>query len=464
MLGSAKALEALHTFSRLQDSLARRHVIDALSAGLEGANPQRLLRRHVRLEGHNLRVNSRHFDLSKFNRLFVLGGGKAAALMTLEVERVLGDKITEGLVNVPDYLTSIPKPRFVQFHKATHPLPSVIGAKGVEKMLSMTRDRTERDLVICLLSGGGSALMPLPASGIRVSDKVRVTDLLLKSGARIEEINAVRKHLSAIKGGRLAERLCPATVVVLIISDVLSNRLDSIASGPLAPDETTFAEAKLVLKKYRLWNKIPENVRMVIEKGRQGLLPETPKRGSKIFDRIHSFIVGTNRDTCVEAARFLRRKGYRTTILPERLQGEARHVGTAIGSALVDGASSRFRASRLFALVGGGETTVTVKGRGMGGRNQEVVLSAVLRLAGVQGLAIGSMDTDGIDGSTRAAGALASWDTLNLATRRKLKVESFLKRNDSYHFFEKLDSLIVTGPTGTNVGDLLVAVAAGTSN
>ncbi len=446
--------------SRRQKSLARRHALEALAAGLKAADPRNLLQRHVLLEGHRLRVDSRSFDLSRFERLFVLGGGKASALMALEVERILGDRITEGLVNVPSYLTSVPKTKFLRFHKATHPLPSIAGAEGVEKMLAITQNLTNRDLVICVLSGGGSALMPLPVPGLLISDKVLVTDLLLKSGARIEEINTVRKHLSAVKGGRLAEQLYPATVISLIISDVVSDRLDSIASGPLAPDNTTFAEAKLVLKKYGLWSKIPENARRAIERGRQGLLPETPKRGSRVFKRVHSFIVGRNRDSCVAAARFLRRAGYATLVLSTKLHGEARHVGSVIGSVLQNGAGSGFGLARPFALVAGGETTVTLKGSGLGGRNQELVLSAALELAGEQRLAVASMDTDGIDGPTRAAGAVASGNTVELATRQRLKPESFLERNDSYHFFEKLNSLIITRPTGTNVGDLLVAVAA----
>jgi glycerate 2-kinase len=459
MLGSADPSEALLALSRRQKSPARRHAIEALAAGLRAVDPRTLLKRHVRLEGQCLRIDSRSFDLSKFDRLFVLGGGKASALMASELERILGDRITRGLVNVPSYIASLPRTRLVTFHKATHPLPGVRGVKGVEKMLAMTRNLTKRDSVICVLSGGGSSLMPLPMPGLSISDKVLVTDLLLKSGARIEEINTVRKHLSAVKGGRLAELLYPATVIVLVISDVVSDSLDSIASGPLAPDHTTFGDAKLVLRKYVLWDRIPEDVRYVIDKGRRGLLPETPKKESKVFKHVHSFILGSNRDSCMAATRFLRTAGYRTQILSTRLQGEARDVGSVISSLLRDAAGSRFELTRPFALVAGGETTVTVKGAGLGGRNQELVLSAALGLAGEQGFAVGSMDTDGIDGPTRAAGAIASEKTVEQATRRRLKPESFLERNDSYHFFAKFNSLIITGPTGTNVGDILVAVA-----
>lgn len=423
-------------------------------------DPRTLLNRHVRLEGQCLRIDSGSFDLSKFDRLFVLGGGKASALMASELERILGDRITGGLVNVPSYLASVPRTQFVMFHKATHPLPSGRGAKGVEKMLAMTRNLTVRDSVICVLSGGGSSLMPLPMPGLSISDKALVTDLLLKSGARIEEINTVRKHLSAVKGGRLAELLYPATVIVLVISDVISDRLDSIASGPLAPDDTTFGDAKLVLRKYGLWDRIPEDVRQTVDKGRRGLLPETPKKGSRVFKRVHSFIVGSNRNSCMAATRFLRTTGYRTQILSTRLRGEARDMGRVISSLLKESAGSTFGPARPFALVAGGETTVTVKGAGLGGRNQELILSAALGLAGEQGFAVGSMDTDGTDGPTHAAGAIASEKTVEQATRRRLKPESFLEKNDSYHFFAKLNSLIITGPTGTNVGDLLIAVAA----
>src|SRR2546425_3520656 len=456
---SVEPSEALSALSRRQKSPARRDAIGAIAAGLEAADPRKLLSKHVRLEGHSLRIGSRNFDLSRFDRVFVLGGGKASPLMASEVEKILGDRISEGLVNVPGYLTSVPRTRFVVFHKATHPLPSMTGAKGVEKMLVMTRNLTVQDLVVCVLSGGGSSLMPLPMPGLSISDKILVTDLLLKSGARIEEINTVRKHLSAVKGGRLAELLYPATVIVLIISDVVSDRLDSIASGPLAPDETTFANAELVLKKYRLWDRIPKSVRQAIDKGRRGFLPETPKKGSRVFNHVYSFIVGSNRDSSAAAARFLRTAGYTTPILSTMLQGEARDAGRVISSLLRDSTVSRFGPARPFALVAGGETTVTVKGTGLGGRNQELVLSASLGLAGEQGFAVGSMDTDGIDGPTHAAGAIASEKTVEQATRQRLDPESFLEKNDSYHFFAKLNSLIITGPTGTNVGDLLVAVA-----
>ncbi len=459
VFGSADAFERLQALSRGQKRLARRLAIEALAVGVQTANPRNLLQKHVRQAGHRLRVDSQSFDLSKFDRIFVLGGGKASALMASEVERILGDRITNGLVNIPDYLTSVPSTKFVLLHKATHPLPSRKGVEGVEAMLAMTRNPTRQDLVICLFSGGGSALMPLPASGLRIGDKRLVTGLLLKSGARIEEINAVRKHLSAIKGGRFAERLYPATVITLIISDVVTARLDSIASGPTAPDKTTFGDAKGVLKRYGLWCKVSKNVRHVIVRGEEGLVPETPKEGSRVFDRVHSFVVGSNRDSCVAAARFLRKAGYKTLVLSAGLQGEARQVGTVISNILSESPSSRFSLTRPFALVAGGETTVTVHGNGQGGRNQELVLSAALGLAGEQGLAVGSMGTDGIDGPTRAAGAVADGGTVELATHRRLEPESFLKRNDSYNFFEKLNSLIITGPTGTNVGDLLVAVA-----
>lgn len=449
--------------SRRQKNLARKRAIEALAAGLKAVNPRNLLQKHVKLEGKLLRIDSQNFDLSKFDRIFVLGGGKASALMAAEIERILEYRITKGVVNVPGYLTPLPRTKVVLFHRATHPFPSIAGMRGVEKMLNMTRNPTDRDLVICVLSGGGSALMPLPMPGLRITDKILVTKFLLQSGARIEEINAVRKHLSAIKGGHLAERLYPATVIALIISDVILNRLDSIASGPLSPDNTTFLDAMLVLKKYGLWSKIPENVKRAIDMGRHGLVPETPKKGSRVFDQVHCFIVGSNRDACAAAARFLRKAGYRTLILSTRLQGEARHVGAVLSSVLQDGAGSKFGLSRPFALVAGGETTVTVKGNGLGGRNQELVLSAALGLAGEQGITVASMDTDGIDGSTRAAGAVASGGIVECATRQRLKPEFFLERNDSYHFFERLKSLIITGPTGTNVGDLLVGVASGTS-
>ncbi len=436
----------------------RRHVLEAMSAGLRAANPRTLVRKKVRLRERKLWVGSRAFDLSQFDRILVMGGGKASALMASEIERILEDRITEGIVNIPGYLAPTVRSKRIKFHKATHPLPTLAGARGVEAMLRIAGTPSKRDLIVCLISGGGSALMPLPLPGLKLADKREVTELLLTSGATIDEVNAVRRHLSAIKGGRLAERLYPATVISLIISDVVGDRLDAIASGLTAPDGTTYSDVRRVLRRYKLEEKVPARVRRIIEKGMSGLIPETPKPGSSVFKHVHNVIVGNNRDSCVAAAKALRRAGYQTLIMSTRLQGEARRVGSSLARTLSIRGGSRGSLGRPLGVVAGGETTVTVRGSGMGGRNQELVLSAALEIRGLREVVIGAIGTDGVDGPTGAAGALADSGTVERGLRRGLDPRLFLGNNDSYHFFDAVGGLITTGPTGTNVNDLVVGV------
>ncbi len=457
--GLDKACKRLRILSEHQSSPQRRHVLEALEKGLRAADPGIFVRKRVRRKGHNLYAGSHRFDLSRYDRVLVIGGGKASAGMALEIEKILGDGLTAGIVNVLRDLKIKTRSRNIAFHPATHPLPTVSGARGVEKMLEMVGRASRRDLIVCVLSGGGSALMPLPPPGLTIEDEQKTTEVLMKSGARIDEINTVRKHLSAIKGGRLAERLFPATVLSLIISDVVGNKAENIASGPTAPDTSTYADARRILSKYQLEKIVPASVRRMLERGNAGSLPETPKPGSRVFDRVYNVIVGSNRDSCVAAAQLLRQKSYRTFVLSTRLQGEARHVGTVLASILSDVNGTRLSIRNPCAIVAGGETTVAVEGRGVGGRNQELVLSAALEMRSLRGVAMASMATDGIDGPTSATGALADGETVERGLERKLDAQRFLERNDSFNFFRKLDDLIITGPTGTNVNDLVVAVS-----
>lgn len=439
--------------------LLRRQVLEAVKEAIRAADSSSIIRRKVRLQGRKLIVESITLDLSLIERVFVIGGGKATLGMAIEIERILGNRITDGLVNIPDYSTPKPGSHRVKLNEATHPIPSMKGAIGVEKMLKLVNKPTPRDLVICLISGGGSALMPLPIPGVSLTDKQQVAQQLLTSGANIAEVNTVRKHLSAVKGGRLAEKLYPATVLSLIISDVVGDRLETIASGPTVPDSTTYADARRVLQKYRVWNSTPLGARGAIEKGLAGFLRETPKPGSKIFRRVHNIVVGSNRQSCVAAAQTLRKKGYKTILLTAQIEGEARVVGHVLGSILSDINRTKFSLTSPVALIAGGETTVTVKGKGKGGRNQELVLAAALGIHGLSGVAIASVGTDGLDGTTDAAGAVADGTTVGRALKRGLDPEDFLENNDSYHFFKKLGDLIITGPTGTNVNDIIISIA-----
>jgi glycerate-2-kinase len=341
---------------------------------------------------------------------------------------------------------------------AGHPIPDEGSINGAKEMLRILSKADERDLVIVLISGGGSALMEYPMEGITLEDLREMNRLLVLSGADIREINTVRKHVSRVKGGRLAEAAYPARVVSLIISDVIGDPLDTIASGPTAPDETTFQDAWEVLRNYSLVEKMPQSVIKVIKDGMEGRIPETPKPGDPIFENVTNMIVANNLKAVQTAEGVLRSLGYNTLVLGSRVQGEARHIGKMLAGLASSIKNEGIPLSPPAALLMGGETTVTVTGDGVGGRNQELVLGAVRQIAGLDGVVVASIGTDGIDGSSEAAGAICDGHTLERALREGLKPEEYLKNNDSYSFFSWLGDAIITGPTLTNVMDLMGVV------
>jgi glycerate 2-kinase len=444
-------------------SSARRDLVLALEGAISAADPAALVRRNVTLSKEVLRIHSLKFILSRYRRVLVVGGGKASGKMAVELERIIGDFITGGAINVPEHQRFESKGSKIIFSPATHPIPSRKGSLGVERMLSLVGRPSKDDMVICLISGGASALLPLPSPGVTIAEKAEATKLLLKSGADINEMNVVRKHLSLIKGGRLAKILFPATVVSLIISDVVGNRLDSIGSGLTAPDPTTYAEARSILVRRDLWTKVSPSIRRTIGDGITGRLDETPKPGATVFRRVHNVVLASNRLSRLSAAEKLRRFGYQVSVLREEIKGEARVVGGDLASRLVKMKTVADSTGRVQALVAGGETVVTLHGNGRGGRNQELVLSAALRLKGEVNISMGAVATDGIDGPTDAAGAIADGTTVERAKEMGLDPRIFLERNDSYHLFKRLGNLVVTGPTGTNVNDVVVGVVRPTS-
>src|SRR6266704_1626519 len=436
-----------------------RDVLHAMNAALVAADPARIIRKNLKLTGSILHVGTFQYPLKDYRRIFVIGGGKASGYMAEEIEKLLGNWITRGLVIIPDYLRPTPRTRRIGYHPATHPIPTRKGVEGVLAMLRMVDDISRDDLVIVLVSGGGSALMPLPVEGIKLDDEAMVTSLLLRSGAGIEEINTVRKHMSQVKGGRLAERLYPATVLTLIISDVVGDKVDAIASGPTTPDPSTYRDVELVLKKYDLWFQIPKNARRIITRGLSGSIPETPKQTNKVFRRVQNVVVGNNRASCLAAASAMTKAGYRTQVLSIQITGEAREVGRIFGSIVRDIRDNSLPFAPPAALIVGGETTVTVRGKGKGGRNQELALAAAIAIDGSENLVLGSLGTDGVDGPTNAAGAVADGSTITRSLRLRMDPEEFLRNNDSYRYFSKLKDLVITGPTGTNVNDIAILAA-----
>ena len=436
---------------------ARALALRSLESALNAVDPKQIIKSKLLLKNLTLHVNGYSIDLKKFKNIYVIGGGKASGSMAEALEQVLGNSITNGLVNVPR--SSKNKTDIIKLHEASHPIPDEAGVEGTRRMLKIAEQAKEDDLVICLISGGGSSLMPLPRGKISIADKKEITNALLKCGATINEINTVRKHISDFKGGWLAKKAYPATILNLILSDVVGDPLDFIASGPTIPDSTTFSDAIKVLKKYRLWSKAPASIRKVLSDGEKGLIPETPKANDEAFKRVYNVVVGNNRLASLTAQKYLKSEGLNTLLLTSTLEGEARHVGIMLASIVHEVSVSGNPVPKPAGIIAGGETTVTVTGKGLGGRNQEIALAAAQKLNDMNGVVVASLSTDGVDGPTDAAGAIADGKTLVRAAKMGLTPEEYLAENDSYHFFSKLGDLIFTGPTGTNVNDVSVIVA-----
>lgn len=405
--------------------------------------------------GEKLIIGRRRYDLRRYERVVVLGAGKAAASMAQAVELRLGSRLQGGLV-VVKYGYAMPTRRIV-VAEAGHPVPDRSGQKAAFRVCAMASELGRRDLLILLLSGGASSLLPAPVAGLTLADKQRTTQELLRCGASIRDINTVRKHLSRIKGGRLAE-LTEATVVALVLSDVLGDDLSAIASGPTTPDPTTYREAVAILKRYRIWRAVPPRVRQHLEHGCQGLLPETPKPGSALFRRIHHHIVGNNAAAVTAVACGAREAGLRTLVLPA-ITGEARDEGRRFGILAREIAGEGKLLQRPCCVIAGGETTVTVSGKGTGGRAQEFAAAAAVEIAGLRNVWVAAMGTDGTDGPTDAAGAVVDGKTTARAQRLSVDLDGALKRHNIYPALKKLDQLIMSGPTRTNVNDLYLILA-----
>jgi glycerate 2-kinase len=418
----------------------RRDAASIFRASLAAADPAGAVERHLARGKYD-----------RYRHIYVVGAGKAGAAMARAAERVLGSRITAGLINVKD--GHVARLRRIELNECGHPVPDERGVTGARRIAAMAAAAGKGDLVLCLISGGASALMPLPAEGITLEEKQATTRLLLASGTTIHEINAVRKHISAIKGGQLARLAEPAVVEALLLSDVIGDNLDVIGSGPTAPDASTFATALGILNKFGIRERVPAPVRERLERGSGELIEETPKRTAA-----RNTVIGSNRLALDAAAARARELGYRTMILSSEIEGETREIAR-MHAAIAREISHTGRPLKPPAcVITGGETTVTIKGDGLGGRNQEFVLAAAIEIAGVPDTVIFSAGTDGSDGPTDAAGAIADGGTL----RRNPDALRYLESNDSYHYFQPLGDLVITGPTHTNVMDVrLILVGSG---
>jgi hydroxypyruvate reductase len=440
----------------------RQHALDIFQAALKAVDPIEAVLRYVKLKNNALIVGERRFNLGDYDRILAVGAGKAGAPMARALEDLLGDCITDGVIVVKEGHT-LPL-KHVRIHEAGHPVPDERGIRGAEDILSLVNGAGERDLVICVLSGGGSALLVAPAEGVTLEDKQEVTRLLLACGADIHEINTIRKHLSRAKGGGLARFAHPATVVSLILSDVIGDDLNVIASGPTVPDPSTFADAERVLKKYDIWESVPSIVQRRIQRGLKGDIEDTPKSGDAAFQRCSFELVGTNIQALTAAGKEAKRLGYHPLILSSAIEGEAREVAKAFTGIAKEVRSSANPISSPACILCGGETTVTLLGEGKGGRNQEFALASAMALDGMKNVVVLSGGTDGTDGPTDAAGAIADGATIARALAKDLDPMDTLRRSDSYHFFRALEDLVVTGPTRTNVMDVYMMLVGSTDD
>jgi len=442
-------------------NLARGDAILAVQqAALAAVDPGAAVRRHVRLQGDLLTVGGREYDLARVGRIWVAGGGKAATAMVAALAQILGPRLYGGLVvtkagHRDPNLDTGP----VEVIEAGHPVPDDAGMQGAKRMAELLSGASERDLVLAVISGGGSALLTLPAADLSLADLQGTTDLLLRAGATIVELNAVRKHLSQIKGGGLVRLAGGALVASLILSDVVGDPLDVIASGPTVADPTTFAEAVTVLQRYELVERVPRAVRRHLQAGARGEIADTPKAGAALFARVHNLVIGSNRLAAEGAAREARARGFNTVLLSTFVEGEAREVARVAAALAKELVHHDRPVPRPACLVWGGETTVTVRGQGKGGRNQELALAAALSMQGLPAVLLVALGTDGTDGPTDAAGAVATGETVARARELGLDPYVYLANNDAYPFFDELGDLIRTGPTGTNVNDLLFLFA-----
>jgi glycerate 2-kinase len=435
------------TVSQLRD--AARLIWEA---ALQRADVGACLRETVRLERDALSIAGQSFELQ--GRLLVIGAGKAAAKMARISQTILGSRIDGGLV-VTKYGHALPLDRSIEVIEAGHPIPETAGLDAAERTLQLVSGSSAHDVVLCLISGGGSALWPAPAAGITLAEKQQVTGVLMRAGATIRELNAVRKHLSTIKGGQLARWAAPARVISLIVSDVIGDPLDFIASGPTAPDTTSFADALAIVDKYGV--AVPPAVRRRLEDGAQQRIPDTPKPGEALFENVFNVIVANNRLLVEAAQRQAERLGLNALVLATGIEGEAKDVGRIFAAIAQEAVATGQPVKPPACIIAAGETTVTVRGSGSGGRNQEMALAWAMAMADQPPhlpACFASIATDGSDGPTDAAGGLVDASTCSRGRTLGLEPARHLQSNDSYSFLKATGDLVVTGPTLTNLMDL----------
>ncbi len=438
----------------------REKLREIYTAAIDAVNPENAIESHVKLRGNILALLTEgksfaEFDLDGFERILVVGAGKATSPMARAIENILGERIESGLISVKyGYTEDL---SIIKTIEASHPVPDENGVKGAGEIRGILKGAGKKDLVVSLISGGGSSLLPLPPEKISLDEKRATTDLLLKSGAAIHEINAVRKHLSLIKGGNMAAAAYPATVINLMISDVVGDRMDVIASGPFVPDNSNFSHAAEILQRYGLTDKVPGSVSDYLKKGTEGKVPENPGSDSEIFRNVTNLIVASNIISLKAAKEKADELGYNTLILSSQIEGITSDVASWHSRIAKEVLASGHPAPPPACIISGGETTVVVKGSGLGGRNMEFAIQSADLISDTK-ITMASIGTDGSDGPTDAAGAVADGTTVNRAREKNIDMIKYRENNDSYNFFKAIDDLVITGPTNTNVMDIRIVI------
>ena len=433
---------------------SRQEAIEIFLAGVESVKPDNLIKRYISIDQNNLQIEELLFDLSTIENIYIVGAGKASAAMAKTMESILGSRITAGHI-ITKYNHSLPL-QFIGITEAGHPVPDENGSKGTEMILSIVNKAGKNDLVICLISGGGSALLTDVPEGCTLDDLKAVNTVLLKSGANISEMNCIRKHLSKVKGGHLAKAAFPSRVVSLILSDVIGDPLDVIVSGPTAPDPTTFADTISIIHKYNIENEMPVQINQFLKDGVAKKRQETLKESDELLLLTSNLIIGTNKLALAIAKEKAETFGYNTKIITDKLEGDNKDVAKYIMDSIKSARKENVQEKKC--LLFGGEPTIKVRGNGVGGRNQHLALIIANSLKDITGITFLSAGTDGTDGPTDAAGAVVDFFTSHAASNLNLNMEQYINNYDSYHFFKQVDGLVMTGPTQTNVMDLMVVL------
>ncbi len=454
-----KSLNETHLF-------LRKLGLSCIEVALNAVKPKNLIENSVKIENNKLMIKSDSFNLNKFKKIFIIGGGKCTAEMAISLENILldiPDINYEGIINIPEGLeVKESETTKIRINFATHPIPNKKGLFGTKKMMELISQSSKEDLIICLISGGGSALLPLPKKGITIKDLQKINSYLLASGASIHEINTIRKHLSDFKGGNLAKKvaeLSGASLISLIISDVVGDNLDSIASGPTVPDLSTYEDVIEILKKYVLYEKIPTNVKEILSKGLKNKELETPKPNDNCFNNVHNYLIGSVNSAVQFIMKTLKKHSFETDYFSKEIIGEAQEFGKKLYRIISHKMEEYPNSKNKIALIGTGELTVTIKGTGIGGRNQEMLLSFLNYSKDEKfdyNLLIIGVNLDGIEGNSKAMGALVDNYILTRINETSINTQEYLNNNNSNSFFKNLEGEIITGPTGCNVNDLLL--------